>query len=717
LQQFAQSVFRSHAPLFLQQLQSTQLQIDAAVAEHQRRYDQLVDLLQEGESAAAEFVVRRQSYVGAALSAEQRLAGAADDQAGQSIRQDLDYCRQAAADIEKHERQISEDIADLRLRKAQALARLLELTNQRDLLRARLKAAQVQGASRKKSARRSWLVWVLVVACCLIPPVAALHRYLSRLNDTAMVRYVIPRQSMAAAPPARSSPASVPQAVNMRPNSNQRTAEMAKRLELKPYTLRISQAGVEIDLDGVVGEWGDLPFSAKISAIVNTPGRLVGNLDPRKDGPPKPGWALYIVPSDIPDRRPEITVLSERELPGGVGPTWRILLSDRAFNKYRLAFAYMADDGQVRQVVGSIFDGGLWWAIEVKHDAKGQIRIDVGGLPYLQLDLHDRLRGPAARSFWLGEPPFGQRTLDAHIGSLKLHAAKQVPTKDDDTVLAVDFSMVRDDLLIDASAMGNHAKLAGAGLQWYVAPERFSSTASQWSAPSGEAYVLQIGPEATVEMLRTEGQFGLDSDFTSEMWFRTEEPYFGQIAILDTRRELDTAADPAQRGGWSLTLANQKEQQTLMLHFPNGAASVATVKSESFPWKFRWHHLAFCNTRNARQFYIDGQPLLRNEGEQSEAILANWKPGRANLSIGRHQPGDNSQLYDGTMQIRSFRLSSGRRYDKPFEPAPSFLRDERTVVLLDIEHQSGSIVQDLSGNRHEGLARRTKWSTVKKLWQ
>lgn len=717
LQQFALSAFRTHAPEFLRQLQSTQMQIDAAVAEHQRRYDQLADLLQEGENAAADFAARRQSYIGAAVSAEQRLVGADDDTARQDVRQDLDYCRQAAADIEKHERQISQDVADLRLFKAQALAKLLELTNQRDLLRARLKAAHVQGAFSGKPARRSWLRWLVAAAFLLFPPCVALRWYLSRPSPPITVGYVLPSQPVAAARTSKSkSDPAEPQPVNMKSDASSRAHDIAREMELKPYILDINEGGVEFNLDGAVAEWGDMPFSATVSAIVVRPGRLFGNLDPRKDGPPKPGWALYTLPAETQDRRPEITVLTDKELAPGVAGFWKRSLSDRAFRKNRLAFAYMANDGQVRQVVGPIFNADLWWPFGVKQDANGRIKIELGRQFYLQLELKDRLRGPAPGSFWLGELPFGTRTLSAQFGALKLHAAKVLPTIDDDMVLAADFTVARDNLLIDASGMGHHAKLAGPSLHWFVAPERFSPAALPWSAPSGEAFVLQIGPEATVELLETEGQFGLDSDFTSEMWFRTEEPYFGQIPILDNRRELGAKADPAQRGGWSLTLTNQNEQQTLMLHFPNGATSVGTMTSEAFPWKFRWHHLAFCNTRNARQIYLDGKPLIRNEGEQAEAILANWKPSRVNLAIGRHQPGDNTEQFDGTMQVRSFRFSSGRRYDKPFEPPASFIRDERTVVLLDIEHQSGFLVQDLSTNRHDGLARRTKWLTVKKLW-
>ena len=95
----AATIFRRYAPEFVQELQGTALQVDAAVAAYQRRRNRLAQLL-----------------------AEARQAGAA------------------------------QHIAELEPQLAQADARLVQLTAQRDVLKARLKTAQAQ--QQMHSARR-----------------------------------------------------------------------------------------------------------------------------------------------------------------------------------------------------------------------------------------------------------------------------------------------------------------------------------------------------------------------------------------------------------------------------------------------------------------------------------------------------------------------------------------------------------------------------------
>ncbi len=54
----AMSLFRAHAPEFLQELQTTEQQVHGAVAEYQRRYDQLARLVREAEGIASELAGR-----------------------------------------------------------------------------------------------------------------------------------------------------------------------------------------------------------------------------------------------------------------------------------------------------------------------------------------------------------------------------------------------------------------------------------------------------------------------------------------------------------------------------------------------------------------------------------------------------------------------------------------------------------------------------------
>ena len=148
------SLFRAHAPEFLQELQTTEQQVHGAVAEYQRRYDQLARLVREAEGIASELAGRKQSYLGAAGRAGEKAAAAISPEAVRVARQELDYCRQAAADVERQEGGFQEELADLRVRQANVHAKLLELINQRDLLEARYHLAHVRMGRRLPSRRR-----------------------------------------------------------------------------------------------------------------------------------------------------------------------------------------------------------------------------------------------------------------------------------------------------------------------------------------------------------------------------------------------------------------------------------------------------------------------------------------------------------------------------------------------------------------------------------
>jgi serine/threonine protein kinase len=119
------TTFRRHAPDVLQQLQSTSQQVDGAVAVYERRRNRLARLVQEG----------------------------------QSILQDLPD----GAGRDQHAQQLE----SLRLQLAKSEATLARLRSQRDLLQARLRAAeawQVASSGSRRATRRRWAIAAGILA-------------------------------------------------------------------------------------------------------------------------------------------------------------------------------------------------------------------------------------------------------------------------------------------------------------------------------------------------------------------------------------------------------------------------------------------------------------------------------------------------------------------------------------------------------------------------
>ena len=108
------------------------------------------------------------SHREAAVAAEQR-ALAGDEATALIARQDQAHCESVAAEFEQQLAEQQESLDTLRLRLTQVDATLQKLRSQRDLLQARMRAAQARLAIESGGVRRRrpWFVPAAVAALCL----------------------------------------------------------------------------------------------------------------------------------------------------------------------------------------------------------------------------------------------------------------------------------------------------------------------------------------------------------------------------------------------------------------------------------------------------------------------------------------------------------------------------------------------------------------------
>lgn len=128
---------------FVQQLQTTENQVDGAIAEYERRHASLLNAVREAESVVRELETERDSWHRAIADAEQRAATPDDD-----------FARATLAEKRRGERVLAElseqldsqqtQLSEMRHKLSQVTAKLESLRSQRDVLNARLKVARAQ---------------------------------------------------------------------------------------------------------------------------------------------------------------------------------------------------------------------------------------------------------------------------------------------------------------------------------------------------------------------------------------------------------------------------------------------------------------------------------------------------------------------------------------------------------------------------------------------
>ncbi|HET6882849.1 MAG TPA: protein kinase, partial [Pirellulales bacterium] len=137
----ARSVVQRHTPEFVQELQSTSQQVDAAVAEYARRRQKLVCLRDEAQAVAADLAEQLREQRAAASEAHARSASATARAECAAVESQKADCDAQAAVLERLCDEQQRELHDIELKLARADATLARLQSQRDLLQARLKAA------------------------------------------------------------------------------------------------------------------------------------------------------------------------------------------------------------------------------------------------------------------------------------------------------------------------------------------------------------------------------------------------------------------------------------------------------------------------------------------------------------------------------------------------------------------------------------------------
>jgi serine/threonine protein kinase/CHASE3 domain sensor protein len=134
--------FGTHAPQVVERMQTTQQQVDSAVAEYERQREQLAKLAEEAKSLAADLHQQAQTHASTAQMAGRRAEAAANTIAKQRALKQQEEDEQAAAELAQLAAEQEQQADEISLRLAKLDAKLVELHSQRNALSARLKVAQ-----------------------------------------------------------------------------------------------------------------------------------------------------------------------------------------------------------------------------------------------------------------------------------------------------------------------------------------------------------------------------------------------------------------------------------------------------------------------------------------------------------------------------------------------------------------------------------------------
>jgi serine/threonine protein kinase len=183
------TMFRRHAPQYVQEMQGTSQQMDAAVAHYERRRNQLARLCHEARAIEAELSEQIEAHVaGAAAAAACAEKAATDDEKDAALARQREHEETQAALRSQHtlQRQQGEDL-EAQLGKADAT--LARLRSQQDLLKARLKAAEARRAMElsappRSGRRRRMMVSYMIVAVGLVSGIIVIRVSRSLLSSS-----------------------------------------------------------------------------------------------------------------------------------------------------------------------------------------------------------------------------------------------------------------------------------------------------------------------------------------------------------------------------------------------------------------------------------------------------------------------------------------------------------------------------------------------------
>ncbi|MCL4110331.1 UNVERIFIED_CONTAM: hypothetical protein GTU68_057503 [Idotea baltica] len=162
-------VLHSHAPKLVEQLQNTQQQFDGAICEYQDRCRQLQSLVTEAQQVVDQLTRQAGETRVAAADSRKRATRVENDDNKRAAIDEAQRCDVAASELDTLIAEQQDDLESIRLKLAQTDAKVLELESQRDLLNARLGAAQagISTLLPGRQYRRNTAI-ALIVACLVI---------------------------------------------------------------------------------------------------------------------------------------------------------------------------------------------------------------------------------------------------------------------------------------------------------------------------------------------------------------------------------------------------------------------------------------------------------------------------------------------------------------------------------------------------------------------
>ncbi len=158
---WAATMFRRHAPEYVQQMQGTTQQVDVAVAHYRRRRNRLAKLLEEARAIEADLSQQIESNQSAASAAAAAAESAADEQRKQAALAKQCECEEQVTALRSQHELQQQAASDLERQLGKADATLARLCSQQEVMKARLQAAVAQqrmevGLPRPKV--RRWLL-------------------------------------------------------------------------------------------------------------------------------------------------------------------------------------------------------------------------------------------------------------------------------------------------------------------------------------------------------------------------------------------------------------------------------------------------------------------------------------------------------------------------------------------------------------------------------
>lgn len=219
------------APELVRHLQNTQQQVDVAVLDYEDRCASLRRLVEEGEDVERVLAAQVVEHQQAARDAQRKADEATDEDAARDAVWDRQQNEETAAELNRQLAAQREELAQMQLALAKAIAKLARLRGQRDALNARLKLAQARyGLLDARPRRRFWPRVVMAAALgigCIA--VIAFGWRLSRGPQSAVVSSSAGKEDGASdvAEPPGMRPKSVP--LTLDPAAQQTTIPVAIR--------------------------------------------------------------------------------------------------------------------------------------------------------------------------------------------------------------------------------------------------------------------------------------------------------------------------------------------------------------------------------------------------------------------------------------------------------------------------------------------------------